>query len=287
MLVGASPRGSLALLLLARAVAAHVRPGLRDPRGRQGGRGGGAGAPDHAAAGDVAAPGRLGARGRERARRGAGAGERRAARCTRRRARPARSAPTQRRRGCRRDRVRRAGPDPPAARATRSVGADPGARPGGPARPACWSCSRCCSAGSTWSCSPRRSRSAPRWGLRRPPDRRARGRARGCRRAASAEGGEVTRRAAGRQPEPRSPFDLVVVRVRHSPLAAAAGTRDRPLRDRPGAGPADRGRRWPARRCAGASTRSGRPWPTRVACDGLLISQPVVSRAGATCGSIR
>ena len=38
VLMGASPRGSLGLLLAARAYAGHRRPGLRHARGRQGGR---------------------------------------------------------------------------------------------------------------------------------------------------------------------------------------------------------------------------------------------------------
>src|SRR6266545_4412620 len=60
VLVGASPRGSLALLLLSRA-----RAGLRDPGGRQGGGDPGAVPPDHAQAGDVAAPdAHVGDRGR-------------------------------------------------------------------------------------------------------------------------------------------------------------------------------------------------------------------------------
>ena len=63
VLVGASPRGSLALLLLARAGRGARRPGLRGAGGRQGRRGARAGSSDHAAPGDVAAPGRLGQRG--------------------------------------------------------------------------------------------------------------------------------------------------------------------------------------------------------------------------------
>ena len=79
VLVGASPRGSLALLLLARARAALGRPGLRRAGGRQGGGGARAGAPDHAAPGDVAAPGRPVVRGRRGAGATPGPGQRRAA----------------------------------------------------------------------------------------------------------------------------------------------------------------------------------------------------------------
>ena len=50
VLIGASPRGSLGLVLAARAFAAAARPRLRHPRGRQGGRPLGARPPDHRAA---------------------------------------------------------------------------------------------------------------------------------------------------------------------------------------------------------------------------------------------
>ena len=49
VLTGASPRGSLGLVLAARAFALMRRPRLRHPRGRQGGRPLGARAPDHRA----------------------------------------------------------------------------------------------------------------------------------------------------------------------------------------------------------------------------------------------
>ena len=80
VLVGASPRGSLALLLLARAAAALAGRDYVIPEDVKAVAVAGAGAPDHAAAGDVAAPGRPGARGRRGARADAGPGQRRAAR---------------------------------------------------------------------------------------------------------------------------------------------------------------------------------------------------------------
>ena len=59
VLVGASPRGSLALLLLARAVAAMAGRDYVVPEDVKAVAVAGAGPPDHAAPGDVAAPGRL------------------------------------------------------------------------------------------------------------------------------------------------------------------------------------------------------------------------------------
>ena len=126
VLVGASPRGSLALLLLARARAVDGRPRLRGARGRQGGGGARAGAPDHAAAGDVAAPGRPGVRGQRGARRGAGPGQRRAAHVRR----PAASAAlTSTARAPHRDRRRR--------RSGRRRGRRPGRSAGRCCSPAC------------------------------------------------------------------------------------------------------------------------------------------------------
>ena len=132
VLVGASPRGSLALLLLARARAVDGRPRLRGARGRQGGGGARAGAPDHAAAGDVAAPGRPRRFVvQEVLARGARPGQRGAARRT-----PAGtpSVTVDRRL---RAAVPRAGAGADEADDGAGLGAHPGARPGGAAhRPA-------------------------------------------------------------------------------------------------------------------------------------------------------
>ena len=66
--LGASPRGSLALLKLARAEAAHSRPRLRPARRREGGGGGRARPPARPAAGAVGLADDAGAGGREPAR---------------------------------------------------------------------------------------------------------------------------------------------------------------------------------------------------------------------------
>ena len=57
--LGASPRGGLALVALARGQAVLERPRLRDARGRQGGGGAGAGPPDLAAPRALGTPGHL------------------------------------------------------------------------------------------------------------------------------------------------------------------------------------------------------------------------------------
>ena len=57
VLTGSSPRGSLGLVLAARAFAVAPRPRLRHPRGRQGGRPAGALAPDHGEARALDDPG--------------------------------------------------------------------------------------------------------------------------------------------------------------------------------------------------------------------------------------
>ena len=177
-------------MLLSRAVAAMSGRDFVVPGGRQGGRGRRAGPPDHAAAGDVAAPGRLGAR--------SSASVLAEVPAPASGALPATSTPTAARRR-RRAGATSAGAD--ASGAPRRLPADRVAGSTGrrrrptpvawtPTRALgravlldrrCWCCSRCCSAGSTWSCSPPRSPSARPGGCGERPSQRAAAGARPCR----------------------------------------------------------------------------------------------------------
>ena len=291
VLVGASPRGSLALLLLSRVRAVLRRPGLRGARGRQGGGGARPGAPDHAAAGDVAAPGRPGLRGRR------GAGSRRPAPASG--ALPSYAAGRGRRDGLRRPLTstrprRRAGA---AADGGGRLGADPGARPGraahraaaarrGAARPG-----RPGRAGRPVRARHRLGAASPARGRRRCCEHRRRRTPRWSRAATLAA------TVAVGNPDPVD-YDLVVVRTPVSPWlrihrAGCAGTgrsrrrrADRPFARRCRPAPAST---WSCRRrrCAGAATSSARPAPGRSPATGCWSARPVRHRAACGSGSTR
>ena len=182
---------------------------------------------------------------------------------------------------------RRAEPEP---RTGRRLGAHPGARPGGAAHRPAAGRRRCCSAGSTWSCSPRRSRSAPRSrcaaGPRPLP--RAADRPRSRRSWSRAATLGATRRASATRTRSATTWRWCALRA----LAAGCGwTARRPARTRStarraGDAATEVDLRRPAR-CAGAGTRSARPAPAVAAATGCWSAGPVVTEPAAACGCTR
>ena len=281
VLVGASPRGSLALLLLARARAAMAGRDYVVPEDVK----------------EVAVPAlahRITLRPEMwlrrvdpvvRGRRGAGsrarAGQRRAARPTRRHGAPSRgwSSPTAEWPLRPRRAVRPAGAEQ--ATAAR-LGADPGARPGRAAHRLLLVARRRARAGSTWWCWPRRSRSAPR-------ARCAAARAALPGLRLSTDGDAPASRAASWPPRCRSATPTRSATTWSScgctisPWLRAGrrptGRTRSPCRPagwpRPGAG--RRALRWGRHALGPAAARA-------VACDGLLASRPVVTRRARRAG---